>query len=257
MPACQSSSSNSNHPRAPRIPIKRIKIRWTDAGADLYRNHVCPALERLRTLWLDSTSMTSISVLIHTTNDVLNKYAMATNKYSESRLPSKPKKKQKPLILINCEKVLYRSHKLLRNTPLDSPLYSRVSSAHKEKKRQHARVLRYCRNLQSLSRDRILNSISSSNPRKAFHSIRNLKSSGVAKINRLKVGNTVYEGEAVPDGIYENIKNLKTEPTHLDPTSDLPDFTQEYLHILDICKAGKKIPPPQQKQSSRNFGFYT
>ena len=41
-------------------------------------------------------------------------------------------------------------------------------------------------------------------------------------------------------GIYESIRELKMEPEIIDP--DLPEFTDEYQYILDICRACQAIP---------------
>ena len=47
----------------------------------------------------------------------------------------------------------------------------------------------------------------------------------------------------MPDGIFDSIKELKTEPIlETDGQIDLPNFEEEYNYILDICSARKKIP---------------
>ena len=50
----------------------------------------------------------------------------------------------------------------------------------------------------------------------------------------------MYHADHVPNGIYESIRELKMEPENVDP--DIPDLTDEYQYILDICRARQAIP---------------
>ena len=81
-----------------------------------------------------------------------------------------------------------------------------------------------------------------SSPIKLLHSRpTNLKRPRTSKVGKLTVGNLTYHGDTVPDGIYESIRSLKTDPVVRDVAS-LPDLEEDYRNILDICKSGKKIP---------------
>ena len=42
--------------------------------------------------------------------------------------------------------------------------------------------------------------------------------------------------------MFHSIQQLKCEPVAIDQDPMFPDFSDEYLHILDICKSGKEIP---------------
>ena len=122
--------------------------------------------------------------------------------------------------------------------------------AHKEKKRQHTRIVRLTRMREALKRDQTIYNISSSNPSSSYKAIRKLRSSGQTKINKIKVGNHMFQDTLVPDGIYESIKELKTEPVKLPTSADYPNFAHEYNLILDICRAGCKIPPVSREKAS-------
>ena len=50
-----------------------------------------------------------------------------------------------------------------------------------------------------------------------------------------------YLGKTVPNGIFESIRRLKTEPTTPNTDPAVPIFDEEYKMILDICKSGRKI----------------
>ena len=79
--------------------------------------------------------------------------------------------------------------------------------------------------------------------------IKALESSATKKIAYLHVGNKIFLGDQVPDGMFESIKSLKTEPYNLE--SSFPDFSTEYGFILDICKAGMKIPTLTRKKTGK------
>ena len=75
-----------------------------------------------------------------------------------------------------------------------------------------------------------------------------MKNTRISKINKLIVGSETYLGVAVPDGMYQSIKSLKTEPYSLDT---MPDFYEEYQLILEMCNAGRKIPPISLTKSTQ------
>ena len=58
-----------------------------------------------------------------------------------------------------------------------------------------------------------------------------------------------YHGDTVPDGIYESIKTLKTDPIVVDKDDSIPDFIEDYRNVLDICLSGKRIPPISKEKS--------
>ena len=51
--------------------------------------------------------------------------------------------------------------------------------------------------------------------------------------------------------MYESIRRLKNEPVSLTKDLSYPDFSKEYLHILEICQAGRKIPPLSLEKSAQ------
>ena len=92
-----------------------------------------------------------------------------------------------------------------------------------------------------IDRDEKLNSIITSNPRAAFASIRSYKKEQTT-INKLNVGNEVFIGKQVADGFHQSISALKkADKDHLQ-SKTFSEFLSDHDHIIEICKAGKKIP---------------
>ena len=98
--------------------------------------------------------------------------------------------------------------------------------------------------LDATRRDALLDDLhSTSSSFKVYAALKKLNRAKTCNIETLTVGSSSYHGNRVPDGIFDSIKSLKTEPFKKTCSSnDLPDFAEEYRHILDICKARAHIP---------------
>ena len=71
-------------------------------------------------------------------------------------------------------------------------------------------------------------------------------------IHKLHVGNKVYEGQKVPDGMFESISSLKKLDTEaLSSSESFVSASQTYKHILEICRAGPKIPKLTVKKAEK------
>ena len=248
LPRLQTSPPVVN-PLAPRIENDRVKVHWTEDGVEDYKNMIEANLTRMRANWLDSSSSASFAVLIQSTNTFLNKCAKSTNRFSELKTPFTEKSSKKPANLIASEGNLQRSYRSLRKAALDgSPQYTSISNNHKDAKRAHKRLQRQADMREALRRDRVLDSITSANPSRAYMRLRGLKNSSSSKVDKMTVGPLTYYGETVPDGIFESIRKLKTDGvTEADPS--FPNFNEEYRLILDICQAGRKVPPLSKEKS--------
>ena len=107
-------------------------------------------------------------------------------------------------------------------------------------KRHHRKL---CRNLKakaSLERDvKLL-----SNPAATFASIRMARRSRAGTLQKLTVNDKIYYNEAVKDGFFESIKQLKTKDhDRLMRGSNYSDFLNDYTYIMKICQDS---PPIQQ-----------
>ena len=240
----------SSNPLAPRLVNSRVKVHWNDAGVIAYRNCVSGNLSRLRSTWLDASSRGSFTVLLQSTNAFLDKCARETNSFTSLATKPNLKSLKKPRFVELSERKLLRSLKLMKKTKVDDPAYALLSRSHKELKRHHHQLLRYANIQQGVTRDRNLNRICSRNPSSAYKSIKSMSKPKTSKISKLTVGKRTYLGETVPDGMFESIKSLKTEPPSEEYEPEHPDFSEEYQHILDICNAGKQIPTLSKERSS-------
>ena len=71
-------------------------------------------------------------------------------------------------------------------------------------------------------------------------------------IHKLHVGNKVYEGQKVPDGMFESISSLKKLDTEaLSSSESFVSASQTYKHILEICRAGSKVPKLSAKKAEK------
>ena len=64
---------------APRVANTRQRIFWSEEGIESYMGKVMPRLSEIRQRWLDPLSPTFLVILLHSTNDLLNKAAIDTN----------------------------------------------------------------------------------------------------------------------------------------------------------------------------------
>ena len=70
----------SENKTAPKVDNNRVKIKCLDGNVPLYQDLIGENLTRLRNTWSDTSSTDSISMLLISTNDVLNTTAAASNK---------------------------------------------------------------------------------------------------------------------------------------------------------------------------------
>ena len=243
VPTTRSDDRDSCDFAAPRVKCPRARIKWTDDGVQAYSLCVSPILTRLRSTWLNPSSEASTSVLLQSTNAILNLCAMSTNPYSNMSMPKKHHIIRKPKHILISERRLRRSFKRLKKTTCTSPQFSNIQENHRKLKLTHKRLIRSNYKQEEKFRDSLLENINSSNSTSTFRQLKRLRAADIRKINRLKVDSEVYLDGRVPDGIFTSIHNLKMEPEKDDyEDEDDTDFQVEYQLILDICKSGRRIP---------------
>ena len=237
-----------DNPLAPRIENMRVRVHWGDAGIENYKSSIEENLARIRSNWLDSSSPSSFSVLLQTTNAFLDLCARKTN--SSTKLCKKfgDKSTKKPTYLVQSERKLLKTHKALRFLNRSSPDFNKLAEHHQEAKRLHQQLLRFQKMEEGLLRDNTVNSLLSNDASPGYKAIKHLKNPKASKVGKLTVGKMTYHGDTVPDGIYESIRSLKTDPVVRD-VATFPDFDEDYRNILDICKSGKKIPNLTKEKS--------
>ena len=79
LPSAEKDEESSEIIDAPRINHQRWNISWSEDGIAKYSELVGPQLRRLRESWLDLSSQVSMSLLLQSTNAILNHCAAETN----------------------------------------------------------------------------------------------------------------------------------------------------------------------------------
>ena len=240
------ASSAPDLPLAPEIKNSRVKILWNEEGILQYQKCVSTNLSKLRSSWLDPSSEVSFSVLLQSTNSFLDMCARETNGFISLGVTPTEKSTKIPKYLRKSEKMLLKSYRMMKAKTSPDTI-----TAHAQQKRHHRQLLRYHEIQRGYSRDRVLDKLCSSSPSQAYKSIKSVRSSKVKKISKLHVGNRIFTGNKVPDGMYESIRCLKTEQDSENISNEHPDFSKEYLFILEICRAGKAIPPISKHDSDK------
>ena len=235
---------------APRIEIIREKILWDDAGIEKYQLLVTPHLSRLQDLWLVSPSKTSISLLLESTNNILTKSASSSNKTVDLSKPRAAASSKTPLhIRISKNKLLKMNRELKQVVTLSPNISEKIinfKTEYNQARCNHRKLLRMDKANAALERDELL----FSNPIAVQKKIRASKRCKAGKIQKLSVGNKTYIGDSVQDGFFDSISKLKTrDESSLNLSEHFADFSSDYLHILELCKAGQKIPSITETQS--------
>ena len=105
-------------PKAPRVHNNRVKIRWSKEGINSYKNLLSNSLTKLRESWLDPSSPNSMSILLRSTNDLMNECAKSTNKFTDLSCCPKPRTQHRRKFIVWAEKSLFRTHKMLQMSTL-------------------------------------------------------------------------------------------------------------------------------------------
>ena len=224
---------------APKLDYSRIKIMWSEEGIADYQEEVSHKLAEIRSRWLDPLSETSLAVLLYSTNDVLCKAAVKTNK-SVNINANKVKSKGVPKAVRKS-----RTH-LLR-------IYKKASADEIKKARNdHRTLVRKARASQDHCRNEKLFSILSSNAKAAFSVIKSAKTGNAGiQIPYVMVGDKKYDGNRILDGFYDSISNLKTlDLQKLEESPHHTNLMEDYRYIKYICSHKTDLPPISLQRSS-------
>ena len=235
---------------APRIPNLRLKVLWNDAGIEAFQDLVHPHLSRLQNLWLSSPTKTSVSLLLESTSNILTSCASLTNKtISFATRPSSKSRSIPRHVKLSANKLLRTSKKLKKITDQFGPNSNAARSLKLEytnSRTQHRKLGRQFKAKDASTRDQNI----LKNPSTTYRKLRAYKRGKHGKIHKLKVGEKVYVGDAVPDGFFDSISELKTRDTAALQNSDnFTSFSMEFSNILELCKIGSPIPPISEEKS--------
>ena len=235
---------------SPKIENTRHKIIWTEEGAREYEHIVSCHLPRIREQWLDTSSETSMSILLETTNMILAQAALQVNKSVSLSSKTSPKSSTIPAYIRRSNRSVAKAARQLKiqsqNPNIFPEVLEETRSKYRNKKSEHRKIVRRRRMLENIKRDTRLTSVLSDCPTtasKLFQAIRSLSKSSTPDVKKLFVRDRVYEGNEVCDGFYDSIAFLKTEAhQNLESSHHFSSANEDYETILKICRHGTKVP---------------
>ena len=236
---------------APKIENTRMKVLWDDSGIEKYQDLVAPHLSRLQGLWLKSPSKTSVSLLLESTNNILTKCALHSNKTANISASTKSSSSRIPLHIRVSKNNLLRMNKSLKlliaqSSPINSEKITALKTEYNKTRNLHRKLTREDKAKKSVGRDKLL----FSDPAAVQRSIKSSRRNKAGKIQKLTVGNNTYVGDSVQDGFFHSISKLKSrDEAELNNSEQFQEFSSDYHNILELCKHGKRIPPITESMS--------
>ena len=233
---------------APLMPNTRVRVLWSDPGIDQYQSMVAPQLQRIQDLWLSSPSLTSVSLFLESTNNILSACAASSNRTIQLDKPSSTRPPAIPKPIRLSKNKLLKQNKALKKaietgTSSDSKHIGELKAAYNEARIEHRKLERSFKAKDAVDRDTKFYSILSNDPSGIFNSIKRAKRAKAGKINNLKVRDKSYVGDSVKDGFFDSISTLKTRDTAaLSASEQYSEFSWDYLNILEVCRNGPPIP---------------
>ena len=223
---------------APRTTYERSKILWTDQGREDYETLLSSQLKDLRKTWLCSSSLASTSVLLQSTSSILSLAATSTNPCVSLNETRADRQTKPPKQIVAARRRLNTKHRMLART-----CSANAKAQFLAARKAYRDTVRKCRLSQSLRRDQKLDSILSKDPRGLYAYLRQNKQTKNQKIQSLKVGSKVYQGDRVGDGFYDSMTALKScDLEYVSSDPHLAHHFINYQHILKICEEKKDIP---------------
>ena len=237
---------------APRIDHTRHKILWTDEGILKYQLTIAERLSELRMRWSIPSSKTSLSILLSSTNDILNKAAISTNKSVNLNVHKPIKSSKTPKEIRDSEFVLKKLARKLKATGSDDSIAERdIKQALAIKKGEHRKLVRKCKQKQDMYQNEKLFTLISNSPGSAFNFIKSARPSSTLQVPYISVSDKKYAGSRVIDGLYESILRLKTvQPEVLEASPLHAELLVDYKHIKDLCANKVDLPPIPMSVSS-------
>ena len=237
---------------APKVDNTRVKVKWNEDNVPYYQDLVGNNLARLRQTWSDPSPAT-MSILLQSTNDVLNTAAAASNKTVQLGREFRPKATDNPVVTAAQAKVL-RLSKLVKHLSSSNSNEAQLLEAKQAVSAARAackRAINAVTEQACLDRDTLLHSVLDSNPGALYKSLKHSKSETSTKIQSLKVGNKVYTGSSVSDGFYDSLSSLKApDMSSIHSTPSYQSALSDYSTIRKICSAGLKIPEISPKDAT-------
>ena len=244
LPVENVQSIDDNLETAPRVENKRVKIIWQDDRIADYQTEIGAKLSSLRNMW-SSPSKTSFSILLDLSSSVLSQAALSTNKHVKLGVEKPARKTPIPREVRLAQSALKKAQKQLRKALKNGNIEFLESTklAVAQARGECKRLTRNLNNKEDIKRDNTLFSILSSNPKSAYSSIKASKRGPSCQVPYITVGNKTYSGDQVPDGLFDSIRNLKSqdkETLHSSPS--FLSYSQDYHNIMKLSENNRLLP---------------
>ena len=232
---------------APKIPNTRQKIIWSDEGIVLFKQLTSKLLPELRQRWFSGSSTSSTSVLIQSTNFLLALAASETNKSISLATKSDHTPKKVPKAIRKSSNKLARANSKLKEAlKSQSPPPAKIFDLQTKVKlfrTEHRQLVRRTRMHNNIKRDKNLDLIRSVGANQLYKNVNKIKSKTAININKLTVGNKVYEGDNVADGFFDSISSLKKlDEAALHSSPSYSSAKEDYENILKVLSRSQSIP---------------
>ena len=239
--------SSTNNITAPVVNNTRIRIKWSESGIKKYQNLVPAQLARTWEMWSDPTSKSSLSVLLQSTNSILNTAASLTNRKID--LGASPKQQQPVIIskkVQQSQRTLLKHHRSLQAAArtMSADEIFNLKNDYNKARSEHRRLERKIKARMKYKRDQHLFSILESNGTTYHRTVKTSRRSSAGNVQKLQVRDKTYLGDSVQDGFFDSISFLKSiNQDSISSSHSFQNFSEDYANIIEICSHGEELPP--------------
>ena len=233
---------------APKVPNKRQRVIWSNLPA--YQGLLSPKLRQLRSDWSCKDSTVSFSILLQVTSDIFEYAAAQTNKTISLNASAKAKRVGISPLVREASRKLKKAHSESKRAFGIDKIVSNENVLMARKEYRFA--VRKQKHFDDILRDKQLFSICTNNPSALYSKIRHSKRSSGGAVPYLTVGEKIYPGNRVADGIYDSISSLKTQDRlFLQSSPSYNSWSDDYKYILELSQNKRDIPPISLQHSTK------
>ena len=241
---CQPHDSQHNI-IAPRVQNNRFRTKWTEEGMAEYKEQLNTILPEIRQTWGSTGSISNMSLLLSSTYSAMNIISKGTNKCIMTADTLKPKHKVSPSVRVAANKSLKELQNLRKLEQTLNVTEQQMEAAKDRLENSRKQFKKEVRHDLAVARDKVDTDLHNilSDPSTAFRSLRSARKSSAPPVKKLHVGDKVYCGDAVADGMYDSLDSLKAPC--MDQHNSNPSYleaVQTYHHIIKLATKGGKIP---------------
>ena len=241
---CQPHDSQHNI-IAPRVQNNRFRTKWTEEGMAEYKEQLNTILPEIRQTWGSTGSISNMSLLLSSTYSAMNIISKGTNKCIMTADTLKHKHKVSPSVRAAANKSLKELQNLRKLEQTLNGTEQQMEAAKERLENSRKQYKKEVRHDLAVARDKVDTDLHNilSDPSTAFRSLRSARKSSAPPVKKLHVGDKVYCGDAVADGMYDSLDSLKAPC--MDQHNSNPSYleaVETYHHIIKLATRGGKIP---------------